>query len=110
MDPYRGDDAWAAPGDATRRALVASLAERPRAVGELAAELPARRPAVAQALKGLQAAGPALRDQLDTCWSRALSGYEGVMAEPADVPQPADLPPPAGEGEQEVEQPEQERS
>ena len=44
-------------GDGTRFAIFESLAERPRAVGELA-ELVA-----------------ALRDQLDTYWNRALSGY-----------------------------------
>lgn len=103
MDAYRGEDAWAALGDPTRRAIVASLAQRPRAVGELATELPISRPAVSQALKVLKDAGlvsdqavgtrriyrlnpaavAALRDQLDTFWSRALSGYEDVVARPA---------------------------
>jgi DNA-binding transcriptional ArsR family regulator len=99
MDAYREDGAWAALGDPTRRAIVASLAERPRAVGELAAELPISRPAVSQALKILKDAGlvserpagtrriyrlnptavAALRDQLDTFWARALSGYGEVV-------------------------------
>ena len=58
MAAYQGDeDGWAALGDPTRRAIVASLAERPRAVGELAAELPVSRPAVSQALKVLKDAG-----------------------------------------------------
>ena len=57
MAAYRDEDAWAALGDPTRRAIVASLAERPRAVGELAAELPVSRPAVSQALKILKDAG-----------------------------------------------------
>jgi DNA-binding transcriptional ArsR family regulator len=81
--------------DRTRRAIVECLAERPRAVGELAEELPVSRPAVSQHLKVLKDAGlvresaegtrriyrldpvaiGALRDQLDTFWSRALSGY-----------------------------------
>ena len=86
---------WEALGDATRRAIVASLAERPRAVGELADELPVSRPAVSQHLKVLKEAGlvaersegtrhifrlrpegvAALRDQLDTFWNRALANY-----------------------------------
>ena len=44
-------------GDRTRRAIVLRLAERPRAVGELAAELPVSRPAVSQHLKVLKDAG-----------------------------------------------------
>lgn len=123
MDAYRGDDAWAALGDPTRRAIVASLAERPRAVGELATELPVSRPAVSQALKILKDAGlvtdeatgtrriyrlnpaavAALRDQLDTFWSRALSGYEDVLARPAGEQK-------AAQQEQEVEQPAEESS
>ena len=82
-------------GDRTRRAIFESLSERPRAVGELADELPVSRPAVSQHLKVLKSAGlvtehaagtrriyrlnpegvAALRDQLDTYWNRALSGY-----------------------------------
>ena len=99
MAAYRDEDAWAALGAPTRRAIVASLAERPRAVGELAADLPVRRPAVSQALKILKDAGlvseraagtrriyrlnptavAALRDQLDTFWSRALANYGDVV-------------------------------
>jgi DNA-binding transcriptional ArsR family regulator len=96
---YRDVGGWAALGDPTRRAIVESLAERPRAVGELAAELPISRPAVSQALKVLKDAGlvteraagtrriyrlnptavAALRDQLDTFWSRALANYGDVL-------------------------------
>jgi DNA-binding transcriptional ArsR family regulator len=117
MDAYRDEDGWAALGDPTRRAIVASLAERPRAVGELAAELPVSRPAVSQALKVLKDAGlvteraagtrriyrlnptavAALRDQLDVFWSRALASYQDVVARPEDT-------------EPEVEQPAEERS
>ena len=99
MDAYRDEDGWAALGDPTRRAIVECLAERPRAVGELAAELPVSRPAVSQALKVLKDAGlvteravgtrriyrlnptavAALRDQLDTFWSRALRSYGDVV-------------------------------
>lgn len=94
-------DGWAALGDPTRRAILEALVERPRAVGELAAELPVSRPAVSQALKVLKDAGlvseraagtrriyrlnpvavAALRDQLDTYWSRALANYEKAVEE-----------------------------
>src|SRR4051812_49016125 len=104
MDAYRADGGWAALGDPTRRAIVASLAERPRAVGELAAELPVSRPAVSQALKVLKDAGlvterasgtrriyrlnptavAALRDQLDTFWNRALASYGEVVDTPEE--------------------------
>src|SRR3954465_8292205 len=99
MDAYRDEDGWAALGDPTRRAIVAALAERPRAVGELAAELPVSRPPVSLALKGLKEPGlgteraagtrriyrlnptavAALRDQLDTFWTRALTSYGDVI-------------------------------
>jgi DNA-binding transcriptional ArsR family regulator len=85
--------------DRTRRSIVECLAERPHAVGELAEELPVSRPAVSQHLKVLKDAGlvteraagtrriyrldasavGALRDQLDTFWRRALSGYGDVV-------------------------------
>lgn len=92
------DDAWAAIGDRTRRTIMMCLAERPRAVGELAAELPVSRPAVSQHLKVLKEAGlvaekavgtrriyrlneagvAALRDQLDVFWNRALTGFQDL--------------------------------
>ena len=101
MAADRSADIWTALGDHTRRAILELLAERPRAVGELAAELPVSRPAVSQHLKVLkdsglvteQAAGTrriyrlnpagvsALRDQLDTFWNRALAGYEDAVQE-----------------------------
>src|SRR3954452_14372310 len=107
--PFVGTDeageGWAALGDPTRRAIVESLAERPRAVGELADELPVSRPAVSLALKVLKDAGlvtdraavtrriyrlnptavAALRDQLDTYWNRALAGYQDAVASPDDT-------------------------
>jgi DNA-binding transcriptional ArsR family regulator len=90
--------------DATRRAIVASLAERPQAVGELATGLPVSRSAVSQHLKVLKDAGlvreqaagtrriyrlnpaavAALRDQLDTFWQRALAGYADVVEQPTE--------------------------
>jgi DNA-binding transcriptional ArsR family regulator len=92
------DDGWGTLGDRTRRAIVLRLAEGPQAVGELAAALPVSRPAVSQHLRVLKDAGlvseqaagtrriyrlneagvAALRDQLDTFWNRALSGYQDV--------------------------------
>lgn len=106
MATYEGVDGWSALGDPTRRAIVASLADRPRAVGELADELPVSRPAVSQALKVLKDAGlvteraagtrriyrlnptavAALRDQLDAFWNRALTSY-GDVVEQAQVEQ-----------------------
>jgi DNA-binding transcriptional ArsR family regulator len=99
VDTYQSGDALGALGDPTRRAIIACLAERPRAVGELAEELPVSRPAVSQHLKVLKGAGlvtdhaagtrriyrlnpttlAALRDQLDAFWSRALAGYQDLV-------------------------------
>ena len=96
---YQTADGWAMLGDPTRRAIVECLAERPRAVGELAAVLPVSRPAVSQHLKVLKDAGlvteraagtrriyrldpvavEALRDQLDTFWNRTLAGFQHVV-------------------------------
>jgi DNA-binding transcriptional ArsR family regulator len=87
---------------------MACLAERPRAVGELADELPISRPAVSQHLKVLKQAGlvsdqaagtrrvyrlnpaglSALRDQLDTFWNRALTGFQDIAAAPTENPRP----------------------
>ena len=80
------------------------LAERPRAVGELAAQLPVSRPAVSQHLKVLKDAGlvaeqpegtrriyrlneagvAALRDQLDVFWNRALTGFRELTDQPSE--------------------------
>ena len=101
MDADRDGDGWGALADGTRRAIVACLAERPQAVGELAAGLPVSRSAVSQHLKVLKDAGlvreradgtrriyrlnpvalAALRDQLDTYWQRALTGYTDVVTD-----------------------------
>jgi DNA-binding transcriptional ArsR family regulator len=98
VDTYQAGEGWDALGDPTRRAIVACLAERPRAVGELADELPISRPAVSQHLKVLKQAGlvtdrpegtrrvyrlnpagvAALRDQLDMFWHRALDTFHDV--------------------------------
>jgi DNA-binding transcriptional ArsR family regulator len=91
-------DGWTALGDPTRRAIFARLAEHPRAVGELASELPVSRPAVSQHLKVLKEAGlvvdrPAgnrriyrldptgvevLRAELDSFWNQALATYKAL--------------------------------
>ena len=101
METDRQQDGLSALGDRTRRAIFDSLAEHPRAVGELADVLPVSRPAVSQHLKVLKAAGlvtehaegtrriyrlnpegvAALRDQLDTYWSRALTNYAKTTEE-----------------------------
>lgn len=95
---------WDVFGDRSRREIVLRLAERPRAVIELAEALPLSRPAVSQHLKVLKDAGlvaevpqgtrriyhlneaglSALRDQLDTFWSRALGGFQDVAEQPEE--------------------------
>jgi DNA-binding transcriptional ArsR family regulator len=102
MGAYQFESKWSALGDPTRRAIVAALADRPQAVGELADRLPVSRPAVSQALKILKTAGlvaeqangtrriyrlnpdavAAMRDQLDTYWARALTNYGMAIAQP----------------------------
>lgn len=44
-------------GDATRRDVMEILLDRPRSVGEIAAQLPVSRPAVSQHLKVLEGSG-----------------------------------------------------
>ena len=98
MATYQSDG-WTALGDPTRRAIFERLAERPRAVGELAGELPVSRPAVSQHLKVLKEAGlvvdrpagtrriyrlepegiDALRADLDRFWGQALAAYKQVV-------------------------------
>ena len=102
MKSNQDADRWGALADDTRLALVARLAEGPRAVGQLAAGLPVSRSAVSQHLRILKNAGlvedvakgtrriyrlnpvalAALRDQLDTYWQRALAGYSEAVAAP----------------------------
>ena len=97
MATYRVDG-WTALGDPTRRAIFERLAERPRAVGELAGQLPVSRPAVSQHLKVLKEAGlvvdrpagnrriyqlepdglGALRAELDRFWTNALAAYKAA--------------------------------
>jgi DNA-binding transcriptional ArsR family regulator len=95
-----GSQVLAALGDPTRRAIFERIAARPRAVGELAGELPVTRPAVSQHLKVLKdarlvvdrAVGTrriyqidlegigALRAYLDQFWNQALAAFK-VAAE-----------------------------
>ncbi len=97
-------DGWTALGDPTRRAIFERLAEHPRAVGELASELPVSRPAVSQHLKVLKAAGlvvdrpagnrriyqlepdglAALRAELDRFWTNALAAYKAIAEQPTE--------------------------
>ena len=98
MVTYRSDG-WTALCDPTRRAIFECLADRPRAVGELASELPVSRPAVSQHLKVLkdarlvtdERAGTrriyqvdpdglrAMRGYLDHFWDQALAGFKTAV-------------------------------
>jgi DNA-binding transcriptional ArsR family regulator len=91
-------EALTALGDPTRRAIFERLADHPRAVGELAKELPVSRPAVSQHLKVLKIAGlvtdrragtqriyqldpdgvAALRAYLDQFWNRSLAAFKAA--------------------------------
>ena len=85
-------------GDTTRRAIFEQLRRGPRAVGEIAAELPVSRPAVSQHLRVLKDAGLVterrvgtrrlyrldpdglgeLRDYFDDFWTEALAGFKAA--------------------------------
>jgi DNA-binding transcriptional ArsR family regulator len=56
VDTY-GDGGLGLLGDPTRRAIFELLARRPSSVGELARQLPVRRPAVSQHLRVLKDGG-----------------------------------------------------
>jgi DNA-binding transcriptional ArsR family regulator/uncharacterized protein YndB with AHSA1/START domain len=95
---------WTALGDPTRRAIFERLVECPRAVTELADELPVSRPAVSQHLKVLKSAGlvvdrhvgkqriyqvdpdglALLRAELDRFWNSTLTAYKAVVEKPAE--------------------------
>ena len=94
----------AALADPTRRAIFERLAVRPRAVGELAGELPVSRPAVSQHLRVLREARlvrerpegarriyqidgdgvAALQSYLDMFWSRALIAFRQQAETPRE--------------------------
>jgi DNA-binding transcriptional ArsR family regulator len=91
--------AFAALADPTRREIFERLARGPRAVGELASDLPVSRPAVSQHLKVLKDAGlvideaqgtrrvyeidpnglGALRAWLDRFWGEALAAFKAEV-------------------------------
>jgi DNA-binding transcriptional ArsR family regulator len=95
---------WAVLADPTRRAIFERLVAGPRAVGELARDLPVSRPAVSQHLKVLKAArlvldrqagkqriyqvdpdGLAqLRAELDQFWNQTLAAYKAVVEQPTE--------------------------
>jgi len=98
-------DGFAALADPTRRTIFERVAQRPRAVVELAEELPVSRPAVSQHLRVLKDAGlvsdrpvgnrriyevdpdglEALRSYLDRFWNRALAAFkEAVEQDPKE--------------------------
>jgi DNA-binding transcriptional ArsR family regulator len=97
VDAYQGNGLTAL-SDPTRRAIFERVAERPRAVGELAGELPVSRPAVSQHLKVLKEAGlvvhradgtrriyaidpeglSMLRAYLEQFWTRNLAGFKAA--------------------------------
>jgi DNA-binding HxlR family transcriptional regulator len=103
-----GSAGIAALGDPTRRSIFESLARRPQAVGELAAELPVSRPAVSQHLRVLKDAGLVtgradgtrriyqIRQQgvqdmhgyLDQMWGQAMAAFQ-AQAERAANQEPA---------------------
>jgi DNA-binding transcriptional ArsR family regulator len=91
-----GIEALTALGDPTRRAIFECLARGPRAVGQLASELPVSRPAVSQHLRVLKEAGlvadraagtrriyqiqprgvQAIHAYLDQMWGQALASFQ----------------------------------
>ena len=117
MNTNEDAERWNALSDGTRRAIVACLADGPRAVGELAAGLPVSRSAVSQHLKILKDVGlvddvaagtrriyrlnptalAALRDQLDTYWQRALTAYADAAKAPTETEAPTEAKAPAEE-------------
>ena len=85
-------------GDPTRRSVLEQLREGPRAVGEIAAQLPVSRSAVSQHLRVLKEAGlvterqdgtrrlyrvdpdglAGLREYLDGFWEEALASFKAA--------------------------------
>src|SRR5436305_11351102 len=98
-------DGLTALGDPTRRAIFERLADRPRAVGELATDFPISRPAVSQHLKVLKDAGlvidrragnrriyqlnpdgvAAVRAYFDGFWKQALVAFGAAVERPEEV-------------------------
>ena len=102
METY-GGRALTALGDPTRRAVFECLARGPRAVGQLASELPVSRPAVSQHLRVLREAGlvtdrpdgtrriyqiepqgvRAIHAYLEQMWGQALASFQAAAARAA---------------------------
>jgi DNA-binding transcriptional ArsR family regulator len=98
--------ALAALADPTRRQVFERLRAGPRAVGEIASDLPVSRPAVSQHLKVLKAAGlvtdraegtrrvyyidphglGALRKWLDQSWTQALAAFQAEVGSAGEPP------------------------
>jgi DNA-binding transcriptional ArsR family regulator len=98
--------ALAALADPTRREVFEHLRAGPRAVGEIASDMPVSRPAVSQHLKVLKLAGlvadraegtrrvyyidpnglGALRKWLDQFWDQALAAFQAEIAHTAAPP------------------------
>ncbi len=96
--------AFKALADATRRDVFERLATRPKAVGELADEMPVTRPAVSQHLKALKTAGLVterrdgtrrvyqidpnglgeVRAWLDRFWDTALAAFQAEVVRSAE--------------------------
>jgi DNA-binding transcriptional ArsR family regulator len=88
-------------GDRTRRAILATLLEGPRAVGDLAGRFPMSRPAISQHLRVLKDAGfvtdlaqgtrriyqlrpegfDSVRDYCDHFWTYALAAFKRKVEE-----------------------------
>lgn len=103
--------ALVALADPTRREVFEQLRSGPRAVGEIAADMPVSRPAVSQHLKVLKLAGlvtdraegarrvyyidpnglGALRKWLDQFWDQALAAFQAEIDK-------AGAPPPSQQG------------
>ena len=115
--PLAADLALDALGDPTRRRVMELLRTGPRAVGDLAADLPVSRPAVSQHLRVLKGAGlvtsrphgtrhlyaiddeglAAIRTYLETFWDDALSAFKDAAEQPPGQrtpgpPEEGDLP------------------
>jgi DNA-binding transcriptional ArsR family regulator len=96
-------EALAALGDPTRRAIFECLARGPKAVGQLAGELPVSRPAVSQHLRVLKESGlvtdqadgtrriyqiqpqgvRAIHTYLDQMWEQALASFQAAAVRAA---------------------------
>ncbi|WP_299947677.1 metalloregulator ArsR/SmtB family transcription factor [uncultured Ruegeria sp.] len=99
------ENMFSALGDSTRRQVFEAVADRPRAVGDLAADLPVSRPAVSQHLKVLSDAGlvvcraegtrriyaarpeglAELRTWLERYWSDALESFAAEVNKGRDA-------------------------